>query len=185
MAYDPLTTFTALQVLTSAIMNKVKDNFAALWPYSAAGDISYAASATTLTRLPKGTAYQALRMNSDASALEWGGVNPITGRQGGSATDWNTQGTTNYATTLPKIYVGTTRLTVTSGSTSAVAVTFPSAYTNKPIALATGMLIASGSTGGPISVHTQPSASGLSLYVTIVPGTPTFTVDVAWMAIGE
>ena len=133
--------FAPLQTLTAAIMNKIKDNFAALWPYSAAGDISYAASATTLTRLPKGTAYQVLRMNAGATAPEWGTGNPITGRQGGSATDWNTQGTTNYTPTLPKIYVGTTRLTVTSGSTSAVGVTFPAAYTNKPIALATGMLI--------------------------------------------
>jgi hypothetical protein len=37
----------------------------------AAGDLFYGASATTLSRLAKGTAYQTLQMNSGATAPEW------------------------------------------------------------------------------------------------------------------
>ena len=37
-----------------------------------AGDILYYASGTTLTKLAKGTAGQALKMNSGATAPEWG-----------------------------------------------------------------------------------------------------------------
>jgi hypothetical protein len=36
------------------------------------GDMPYATAASTWTRLPKGTAYQTLRMNSGATAPEWG-----------------------------------------------------------------------------------------------------------------
>ena len=39
----------------------------------AAGDVLYATAADTLTRLPKGTAGQVLKMNSGATAPEWGG----------------------------------------------------------------------------------------------------------------
>lgn len=72
MAYDPLSVFSSLQVLTSVVMNKIRTNFEALWPYTAAGDISYASSSTALSRLEKGTAGQVLKMNTGATAPEWG-----------------------------------------------------------------------------------------------------------------
>lgn len=61
-------TYTAAQYNTH-----VRDNFTAIWVYTSAGDIVYATSATALARLAKGTAYQHLRMNSGATAPEWGG----------------------------------------------------------------------------------------------------------------
>jgi hypothetical protein len=42
-------------------------------PSYAAGDILYATSVTTLAKLPKGSALQALRMNAGATAPEWAG----------------------------------------------------------------------------------------------------------------
>lgn len=61
-------TYTAAQYNTH-----VRDNFTAIWVYTSAGDIVYASSSTALARLAKGTAYQHLRMNSGATAPEWGG----------------------------------------------------------------------------------------------------------------
>jgi len=147
----------------------------------AAGDLFYASAAGVLARLTKGAAGQILKMNSGADAPEWGGL--VTSRQGGSATDWNTQGTTDYAVSSPKIYVGVARLSVTSGSGSSVSITFPSAYTNKPVALASPLLVISGSPGG-LGIATQPSKTGLSLFP-LFTGTVTFVVDVVWMSIGE
>jgi len=63
-----------------------------------------------------------------------------TQRQGGSATDWNTTGTTTRDVTNPILQCGT--ITMTSGEsgtapyTASVTVTFPTAYTNKPIVVA-------------------------------------------------
>lgn len=64
-----------------------------------------------------------------------------TQRQGGSATDWNTTGTTTQTVTNPILQAGT--VTMTSGEQAGpplyatASVTFPTAYTNKPIVVAT------------------------------------------------
>lgn len=55
-------------------MNEISNNLRALYPYTAAGDISYrSTSGDYLAALAKGSAYQGLRMNSGATAPEWGG----------------------------------------------------------------------------------------------------------------
>ena len=55
-------------------MNEISNNLRALYPYTAAGDISYrSTSGDYLAALAKGSAYQNLRMNSSATAPEWGG----------------------------------------------------------------------------------------------------------------
>jgi hypothetical protein len=78
MAFDNSYTAITGGTLSAAQWNThVRDNFAALWPYTAAGDLAYATSATTLTRLAKGLAGQFLKMNASATAPEWayaGGV---------------------------------------------------------------------------------------------------------------
>lgn len=59
-------------------------------------------------------------------------------RQGGSATAWNTSGSTNYTPGGVKIQGGAVSVSFSSSATSNLAtVTFPSAFTNIPIALLT------------------------------------------------
>jgi hypothetical protein len=72
MAYVTPYTFVALQTLTAAQLNAIQTNITALWPYTSAGDISYASAANTLARLAKGTAGQVLKMNAGETAPEWG-----------------------------------------------------------------------------------------------------------------
>jgi hypothetical protein len=72
MAFDNSYTAVTGGTLSAAQWNThVRDNFAALWPYTTAGDFAYATSATTLARLAKGLAGQFLKMNASATAPEW------------------------------------------------------------------------------------------------------------------
>jgi hypothetical protein len=73
MAYNPHPTVVAGQTWTAAQQNTyVRDNLTALWPYTSAGDVAYATSSNTLARLPIGSAYSVLRVNSGGTAPEWG-----------------------------------------------------------------------------------------------------------------
>ena len=46
----------------------VRDNFASLWPYTAAGDLAYAASSSSLAKLSSGTEGQILTVSSGVPA---------------------------------------------------------------------------------------------------------------------
>lgn len=72
MAYTTPYTFVALSLLTAAQLNAMQANLVALWPFTAAGDLPYASSASTLAALAKGTSGQILKMG--ASVPEWGDV---------------------------------------------------------------------------------------------------------------
>lgn len=52
----------------------LRDNIEAVWPYTTAGDLSYASAANQLARLGIGAAYKLLRTNSAGNAPEWGGL---------------------------------------------------------------------------------------------------------------
>ena len=59
-------------------------------------------------------------------------------RQGGSATDWNTVGTTTYIISSLLVQIGVGTATILAGNSVIVgAVTFPTAYSNNPLVLAT------------------------------------------------
>jgi hypothetical protein len=79
MAWTTPYTFIALQALTAAQLNAVQANITTLFPYTSAGDLAYASSSTVLSRLEKGTAGQVLKMNSGATAPEWGEGNIFRG----------------------------------------------------------------------------------------------------------
>lgn len=84
----------------------------------AAGDMFYKTSATVTSRLAKGTAFQVLRMNSGATAPEWGlvGVSALVGSEARTAT---ADGLTTGAITTPTAF--RTFITVTSaGATNAI-----------------------------------------------------------------
>ncbi len=67
-------TWTTGEIVTAAMMNThVRDNLLETAPAKAvaAGDLFYATGMNAITRLPPGTAWQILRMNSAGSAPEW------------------------------------------------------------------------------------------------------------------
>lgn len=75
MAYVSPTTRTTGTLITAAIWNQdIVSNSQASVPdiFTAAGDTVYATAADTAGVLAKGTAYQTYRMNSGATAPEWG-----------------------------------------------------------------------------------------------------------------
>ena len=74
-------TFTPGQVLIAASLNIIRDdlNESAAAKATTQGDTFYATGANALARLAKGTAGQVLRMNSGATAPEWGGYSVPSG----------------------------------------------------------------------------------------------------------
>lgn len=75
MAWTAPRTWAVGEVVTAAIMNThVRDDLleTAAAKVTTQGDLVYATGANALARLAKGTAYQQLRMNSGATAPEWG-----------------------------------------------------------------------------------------------------------------
>lgn len=93
----------------------------------AAGDEFYASSSTALARLPIGAAYTFKKSNGTTPS--WGSITHR--RQGGSATAWNTTGTTTYTPTIELQQVGAVAVTLSAGS-GTTAVTFPVAYSAVP-----------------------------------------------------
>lgn len=70
MAYSTVPTVVSGDSWSAAQHNTyIKDNFAALWPFTTAGDIAYAATSTTLARLPIGTEEQIL--SSVSGVPDW------------------------------------------------------------------------------------------------------------------
>jgi hypothetical protein len=84
----------------------IRDNFAAVWAGSLAGDVDYYTSATTKATL-HAVASKFIRFNAAANAIEAVALSlAIAARQGGSATDYAAGGTTNYAASLGDLQVG-------------------------------------------------------------------------------
>lgn len=107
-------------------------------------------------------------------------------RQGGSATDWNTPGTTTRTVTNPVIQVG---VGTTGGQTfaspnyfSTVSITFPSAYTSKPVVIA-WLQNVSGTMAFGCAVDT---VSTTGAQITVNSGTDGYVANstVGWLAIG-
>jgi hypothetical protein len=101
------------------------------------------------------------------------------GRQGGSATDWNTSGTTGYTPTVVKMQSGAIDAVMVSGAVS-FAITFPVAFTNKPIVVAN-------SNQGTFAITvniTSISNTGATLVVLQANAASTVTFPIMWMAIG-
>lgn len=95
-------------------------------------------------------------------------------RQGGSATDWSINGTTNYGATLTRQQVGA----VACGNGGSVVVTFPVAFQYAPIVV-TGLQAGWDRT----VVIDQVSATGVTFVCRDQAGNPANAV-VMWTAIG-
>lgn len=110
-------------------------------------------------------------------------------RKGGDASSWLVYGTTNYTPTTVRMQAGVFEVTITAGNLEGdVTVTFPLAFSNLPIILATivpdtammpwginelgtAFVVSASASNARIGVHRQFSTSTLSYHV-------------AWLAIG-
>ena len=187
MAFTTPRTWNVGEIVTKAMLDEqIRDNENAIWVGSAAGDIDYYTSASTKTRLAKGTAGQILTMNGGATAPSWATPTPavvtvgsLVGRKGGSATNWYVQGTTNYTPATAKIQVGTVRVPVTTGS-GFVSVTYPVAFAYTPVIFLTKPF---DGTQVMDMGYTTVTATTFKIYLSYA-GTGTINVDVTWLAIG-
>lgn len=135
MAYqEPETPASGNPISSANFGIKVVNSIKELWKYAAAGDVVYAASATTLAKLA-GVAYKWLGWNGAGTALE--AKDPPCGfglRVGGNATDWRVPGSTNYSANQPFIQCGSVEITIPSGEAAkAETVTWPYPYSQEPL----------------------------------------------------
>jgi len=98
-------------------------------------------------------------------------------RQGGSSTDWSSPGTNNY--TESGVFIQTGVLTVTDGAT-AYAVTFPVAFSQKPIVLCTYYDTA----GSGISA-TEVRSLATTGFTIVASGGAGLNGAATWLAIGK
>lgn len=190
MAYTVLPTVATGDTLTAAQWNLwVKDNFATLFPYTTAGDMAFASSPTTLSRLAA-VAGKYIRFNLAGNAPEAVDLPVATipavvkKRQGGHATNWNTAGTTNYTLTSAdqKIQSGSANAVFPGGSQLAtVTITFPEAFGDVP------EVFVSGGTFWRVATRWNPTATTVDLKSYDILSSPAGgSVElVHWWAVGK
>jgi hypothetical protein len=104
-------------------------------------------------------------------------------RQGGSSSNWSSQGSSNYTPTAVRMQAGVIRNSVADGDFGdSVSVTFPTSFSNTPLVLVTLEAYIDGYqwTIGLTSV----SSSGCVIYVVSNQSAGARNADIAWLAIG-
>jgi hypothetical protein len=189
MAYSVVPSLSTGDLWTAANANTYwRDNFAALWPYAAAGEIAIAASATTLTKIAMGAASTYLRVNSAGTAHEYGALpvtTLVTARQGGSATIWDSPGSSDYTPVGTVIQAGEAQIVIAAGVSGSVAITFPVAFTYAPLCFAQMVKYVSGGFSGGVTppLCLSVTNTGFTLYL-YTNATSTITANFTWLAIG-
>lgn len=149
---------------------------AAIVASQAAGDIIYASSSTAIARLALGTGNKILR--AGGSAPEW--ISALYARQGGNASNWSTAGTNNYTPTAPIRQKGSASV-ILSGGTGSAAITYPSAFTGRPVIYG---LTANTSSDKIIITWSDDTTSGFTIRVRDLDGgSGTYTVH--WAVEGD
>ena len=142
MAFTTVPTVATGDLWSAAQHNTyIKDNFAAVWVGSAAGDIDYYTAATTKTRLaavnggmlissasapswlPMGNTLKVLTADLGTNIPSWKSI--ITSRQGGSATSWQTAGTTSQTVGDGIMQIGVLSVTTNVAGIGSADITFP------------------------------------------------------------
>ena len=191
MSFDnSYTAVTGATYQASEYNTYTKGNFSAIWVGTNTGDMDYYTSASAKSRLSlvtggllyggasapawlaAGTARKILV--SSGSAPSWGTF--VYGRLGGSATDWQSSGSTSRTVTNPMIQCGSASVS----TASAASVTFPTAFSYRPLIF----LSIDASADLFVISHSSVVPSGFSIILKRTDGT-TETRDVNWMAIGE
>lgn len=179
MAFNTVPTVAALDAWTSSQHNTyIKDNFAALWPYTTAGDTTYAASSSTLARLGIGLANTFY--TSDGSVPSWAGL--IFARQGGSSSVFTSPGTTTYTNTRSKLQMGYGSVTVSAGA-GTLNVTYPSAYSATRPAIFLSCDISTSETYTWSLGHSNDTLTGFRIELKFA-GSVAGSYSVGWLAIG-
>ena len=147
-------------------------------PGTTAGDMDYYTASAVKTRLAIGNTFRFLMVNGSGTAPTWASI--ITTRQGGSSTNWQTAGTTTQTITDGIIEVGVLDCTTDSGGAGSVALTYPLAFAQRPILIAT--------VGGDSSAYcnvtfSDDSTTGCTLRI-LRTGGGIATVQINWMAVG-
>jgi hypothetical protein len=104
----------------------VKGNLDTLFPYTAAQQVAYSTSSTTLSKATTSAALQVLRSNVTNTAIEFGSL--IYNYQNAS-----TAGSTNTTLTNHIMQCGTYSYGATSTSMVYVTVTFPKVFSTSPL----------------------------------------------------
>jgi len=106
---------------------------------------------------------------------------PIDKRQGGSVTDWSSEGLTDYVPSLATVQVGT-RVSASGATDGEISITFPTAFGDKPVILTQCY------DGAGLNSYTcvikSLTAAGFVGTVVLGDDTKTNGIDVYWMAIG-
>lgn len=158
----------------------VKGNLDTLWPYTAALQVAYSTSATTLNKATASAALSVLRSNSDNTAIEFGALPVIYRRQGFDTTNWFA---TSTSTTLTNYTPSTSVIQTGCYSGTDRTITFPSAFSGKPIILAAPI----GSAVYLSVISTAISTASFVFYVSTAFGVAASTAsfNIVWLAIGS
>lgn len=101
-------------------------------------------------------------------------------RQGGSATNWGTTGTTNYEYSGTDVFVQGGSIALTNGA--GITVTFPTAFAQVPIVVAS---VSSANAANGFVVVKTITASSFLIYHIGTSGSATTTETANWIAIGQ
>lgn len=199
MSFDnSYTAVTGATYQASDYNTHTKGNFTAVWVGTSAGDMDYYTGATAKSRLAIGAAGGILTssgsapqwtaigaagtfLRSSGSSANWGSL--VSNRQGGSSTIWSSPGTTTYTPTNTIIQVGTQNITVSSGGAASVAITYPGAFTQRPLIMLGSNMSSSLSYTWSIG-WTDDTTSGFNLHLKFASTTQTGTYTISWVAIG-
>lgn len=182
----PYRTWTTGEKVTETMLNEqIRDNGDAIWVGTTAGDMEYYSAADAKTRVPIGTNGKVWGVSGGIPGWIAQASNPIVQRKGGSATDWNTGGTTNYSPTKPIVQVGTGGPYYTLNVSGSLyygtgIVTFPQAFSQKPI-----IYLTIGSSGFVLFSYGVYNITTTSFYFVINCTSNAYTFPVHWMAVGE
>jgi len=169
------------QTMSAANWNAwVVDNFKAVWPFTAGGQIPLSTAANALSKLEaSGNSGKIIQSNGTTFAMTAKFYSDLQ-RQGGNATDWSVPGTTTYTPTGALIQAGVIEWTGSSAASGNKDVTFPVAFSQKPLVFATtGNAVEAAMRVGLITITT------VRLYwQSILGGTYTAGVYLQWLAIG-
>jgi len=103
-------------------------------------------------------------------------------RQGGSASDWSANGSTNYTPTTVRMESGATEITISNGNSyGTVNITFPTAFSNVPLVFAT---VGENVNAISLVLVTSVSSGGATLRINRATTSGDETRTVYWLAIG-
>jgi len=187
MAYISPSTVTTGDLITAAEWNQdIVANEQASAPdmFTAKGDLFVGTAADAGTKLPVGGDGDVLMADSaQASGLAWADrLTRLMQRQGGSATDWNPPGSTNYTPGQVIMQAGAVLVNISNGSDFGTAVvTLPAAFSAAPLVLAT---FQSAAAVAGTTVWAAAGTTSITVRVNRTGTTGDVSVGVAWLAIG-